>query len=142
MEGFDIFITVLAFVAMIVITVSKSQKKQQKQQQKSRRIEPRTTRPSSPQEALEELRRMLEDAEDHSFQVEDGIETYMEPASVESQPLNINPEEGVRSTVAVKDEKYSIEQQQTRAERGVKVDIDPRNLIIYSEIMRPKWEEY
>lgn len=142
MEGFDIFITVLAFLAMIVITVSKSQKKQQKQQQKSRRIEPRTTRPSSPQEALEELRRMLEHADDHPFQVEDGIETYMEPASVESQPLNVTPEEGVRSTVAVKDEKYAIEREKTEAQKGVKVEIDPRNLIIYSEIMRPKWEEY
>ena len=147
MEGFDIFIMVLAFFAMIVITVSKNKKQRDRKTGHPAGPIPTPTssypeRGGSPADALEDIKRALAEAERHSSQPELGIEEYVEhePAGVE--PVKVGAGEGVRSTIAVKDEKYSLAKKQNEAAKGIKVEIDPRNLIIYSEIMRPKWEEY
>lgn len=147
MEGFDIFVLVLAFFAAIVLTVSKSKKQQDRKTGHPARPVPTPTpsrhgRGDFPSDALEEVKRALAEAERDSSQLEPGIETYIEPESAVVEPVKVGAGEGVRSTVAVKNEKYSLEKNQNEAAKGVKVNIDPRNLIIYSEIMRPKWEEY
>ena len=143
MEGFDIFVLVLAFFAAMVLTVSKSKKQQDRKAGHPARPTPsRHGRGDFPSDALEEVKRALAEAERDSSQLEPGIETYIEPESAVVEPVKVGAGEGVRSTVAVKDEKYSLEKNQNEAAKGVKVNIDPRNLIIYSEIMRPKWEEY
>ncbi len=145
MEGFDIFIMVLAFFAMIVITVSKSKRQQARKTGHPTRPTPTPSHPargSSQVDVLEEVKRALVEAERDSSQSEQGLETYLEHESAMVEQVKVGAGEGIRSTVAVKDEKYSFEKNQKEAAKGVKVNIDPRNLIIYSEIMRPKWEEY
>ena len=147
MEGFDIIIMVLAFVAAIVITVSKNKKRRDRKTGHPVGPIPTPTssypeRGGSPADALEEVKRALAEAKRHSSQPELGVEEYVEPEPVEIEPVKVGAGEGIRSTVAVKDEKYSLEKKQNEAAKGIKVEIDPRNLIIYSEIMRPKWEEY
>lgn len=144
MEGFDIFIMVLAFFATMMVIASKNSKKKQQQSRKTGHpgYPSRPAKPNSPKDALEELRRLLEDADERSSQVEEGVETYVEPDSLVVTPIEFGADEGIRSTVAEKDERYSLEKEQNEAASGAKLEIDPRNLIIYSEIMHPKWEGY
>ena len=146
MEGFDIFVMVLAVFTAIVVTVAKSKKQQDHKKGHPARPIPTPTpsrhgRDDIPSDVLEEVKRALAEAEKYSLQPEQGIENYMELEPMDSQQLKIGAEEGIRSTAAVKDEKYYLEKQ-NKVAKGVKVNIDPRYLIIYSEIMRPKWEEY
>ena len=107
MEGFDIFIMVLAFFAMIVITVSKNKKQRDRKTRHPAGPIPAPTssypeRGGSPADALEDIKRALAEAERHSSQPELGIEEY-----VEHEPAGVEPEAEepmkVRSTIAVKE---------------------------------------
>lgn len=146
----DILVGVMVFFTAMMFAAINGSKKKQQQSGKTGHMglpdtnsrPPRPTRPNSPQGALEELRRLLEVPDEHSSEVEDGVETYMEPESVVATPVEVGAEEGVRSTVTIKEEQYSLDKKNNESAKGVKVEIEPRNLIIYSEIMCPKWKEY